>query len=481
MKTNPNRVGRVLKTTDAPGESRWTTTKAPYTSPLSQRKEAPVIPMSTLPSIAGIASAVVLERGKAKLFQEGNPLIYGGACRDVIGEELSAGDEVLVVESGGACLGRGIYNPHSQYRVRVLSRVDEATFSLSFEDLIKYRFRQAASIRTALGLGESTSVYRLVNGEGDRLSGLIIDVMGDVVVIQSSAIWCEINKSVIERSLREVLNEHTLFQSETQFLWRRATSRLKQDGADDIGLDIEGPEEETSEDCYSRVVLENGVKYSINPWEGQKTGFYSDQRANRDMIRQLARDKKVLDTFCYTGGFSVNAMLGGAKDVTCVDSSQRALDEMARNVEMNDIDAAKVTVRKDDCIAFMREQLDSHGEGQYDIVICDPPKLAPKRTAVPKAVGKYTKINRLGMQLTRSGGLLLTCTCSAAMTQQPEIFRRMLQDAARQAGVEISILSTTGAASCHVMNPSYPEGSYLTAVLCSVTRPGEGQGQTQAQ
>ena len=108
------------------------------------------------------------------------------------------------------------------------------------------------------------------------------------------------------------------------------------------------------------MVLENGVKYSINPWEGQKTGFYSDQRANRDMIRQLARDKKVLDTFCYTGGFSVNAMLGGAKDVTCVDSSQRALDEVARNVEMNDIDAAKVTVRKDDCIAFMREQLDSH-------------------------------------------------------------------------------------------------------------------------
>lgn len=460
--------------------------------------------MSSLPQVPGIEGAVVLERGKAKLFQDGNPLIYGGACRGVVGdEELSAGQEVLVVESSGTCIGRGVYNPHSQYRVRLLARADEKSFSMPFEELIRSRFRQAISVRGALGLGlggseeaPATTVYRLVNGEGDRLSGLIVDVIGDVVVIQSSALWVELNKTKIERALRDVLSERSLGlrDANTQFLWRQAGSRLRQDGAAEIGLDLsdsdgssssssspvegeEGEEGSGSTLLEQQVVLENGVKYSTDPFAGQKTGFYADQRENRDMIRRLARGKSVLDAFCYTGGFSVNAMLGGAASVTAVDSSAKALEEVARNVELNGVDAGRVRVEKGDALAFMRGQIEEGA--QFDIVICDPPKLAPKRSSLPKAVGKYTHINKLGMALTRSGGLFLTCTCSAAMTQQPEIFRAMLLDAARKAGVEVTILSTTGAASCHAVHPAYPQGAYLTAVLCSVTRPGEEDSHPQ--
>jgi 23S rRNA G2069 N7-methylase RlmK/C1962 C5-methylase RlmI len=484
MKTNPNRQNRVLREQSLPGQSRWATTKAPYANSISQKEIS--IPMSSLPAVPGIDAAVVLERGKAKLFQDGNPLIYGGACKGTVGDDLTAGQEVLVVESSGTCIGRGVYNPHSQYRVRLLARADEQMFSMSFDDLMRHRFRQAISVRSALGLGDqhdlqgsATSVYRLVNGEGDRLSGLIVDVIGDVVVIQSSAIWCELNKSRIERALRDSMVEASLGlpDSNMKFLWRKAASRLKQDGAAEIGLDLLF-EDEKMEDAgaasdSSLIVLENGVKYSTDPFEGQKTGFYADQRANRDMIRRLSRGKSVLDTFCYTGGFSVNALLGGAVSVTAVDSSQKALDEMKRNVELNEIDPSKVSVEKADALAFMRGQIDA-GK-RFDVVICDPPKLAPKRSSLQKAVGKYTQINKLGMMLTESGGLLLTCTCSAAMTQQPETLRAMLHDAARKAGVEVTILSTSGAAPCHAVHPAYPQGSYLTAVLCSVTRPGSGK------
>ena len=532
FKTNPNRRGRTLvegsEDAKTPGtQSRWATTGSPYKGrpkrgprpdldfersredPRSSSKSANAprpdfrgsrgaprspsiektantpteLTTSCLPSIPGIKFGVVLERGKAKLFQDGNPLIYGGAIASIIGSEgLEAGNEVVVVDHFGNCVGRGVFNPHSQYRVRMLARFGEkALFNLPLEELLTERLKSCISLRSSLGLGVAsktseaghTDVFRLCNGEGDRMGGLVIDVLGRHIVIQSSAVWCEVHKEAIVAAVQESLQQNgdKLFTPKDgwKILWRQAGSRLRQDGY--LGEVEEGVVEDTLEREEEKyIVSENGVLYYANPEEdGQKTGFYADQRENRRLIRSLARGKSVLDTFCYTGGFSVNAALNGASSVTCVDSSAPALDAARKNVELNGLADNDINVVKADAITFMCDEADKGNS--YDIVICDPPKLAPSRSTLPRAKGKYVKINTSALSLVNDGGLLLTCTCSGAMTQQPDIFLKMIQESAKNAGVEITVLSTTHAAPDHALHASYSEGKYLTAVLCGVSRP----------
>ncbi len=506
-KTNPNRRGRTLAEGSPnagtnPG-ARWASTGLPYNGIQRQKKtqtnvksrhgsprspslersanESTDLDSSCLPNIPGINSGVVLERGKARLFQDGNPLIYGGAIASIIEpDSLSAGEEVAVVDHFGNCVGRGVFNPHSQYRVRVLARFSEkALFHLPLKDLLIARLKSCISVRASLALGVAsehsegghTDVFRLCNGEGDRMGGLVIDVLGRHIVIQASALWCEVHKETIITALQESLLEHAgeLFslQDGWKIFWRQAGSRLRQDGY--TGEAKEGVVHNTIQGNEEAVVRENGVLYYANAEDGQKTGFYADQRENRRLIRGFTRGKTVLDTFCYTGGFSINAALGGASRVTCVDSSSPALDVAKKNLELNDLhDKNIVNVVKADAIAYM---LDEAALGnKYDIVICDPPKLAPSRSTLPRAKGKYTKINTAGLSLVSDGGLFLTCTCSGAMTQQPELFLKMIQESARNAGVEITVLSTTNAAPDHTLHASYTEGKYLTAVLCGVSR-----------
>ena len=514
FKTNPNRVGRVLTsegafTTDT--QSRWASTGLPYKGAKESFRRPPNfrglnaqvnnskaseevqvrMDASCFPDVPGVTSGIVLEKGKARLFQDGNPLIYGGAVAHVIeadAEMLSAGNEVFVVDHFGNCIGRGVFNPHSQYRVRMLVRVNEkGLFYLPIKEVLTKRLINCIRLRASLGLGVSsklsetghTNVFRLCNGEGDKLSGLIIDVMGNNIVIQSSAVWCEVHKEDVIASLRASLHSmgNELFQGgfneeKIRILWRQAESRLRQDGftgESENGI-VHGGERETVEEDH--IVEESGILYYANAQEGQKTGFYADQRENRRLIRSLAKNKTVLDSFCYSGGFSISAALNGAKSVTCVDSSVPALDAVKKNLALNGIlDENLVEVVRADAISYMKEQA-QRGK-KYDIVICDPPKLAPSRSTLPRAKGKYIKINTAGLSLVKDGGLFLTCTCSGAMTQQPEMFLRALRDSAKAANVEITILRTSNAAPDHVVHPAYPEGSYLTAVLCGVTKLGQ--------
>jgi len=414
----------------------------------------------SLSMIDSTTPKVILDKGKARLFQDGNPLIYGGAVREVIGDP-QAGDEVVVNDHMGNTIGRGVFNPFSQYRVRIMARNYETLYSLSFFELLKVRVEQAVMLRKAVSLpSKINTVYRLVNGEGDRLGGLIVDVLGTTVVAQSSALWVEKHRDIIEKVLLETL-------SCDQLVWRRAEGRLKQDGYTGELDDIVSNKNEKNEksEAEDLVVFENGVKYVVCPEDGQKTGFYCDQRDNRMMIRDLSKGKTVLDTFCYSGGFSVNAAIGGAVSVTSVDSSQPALNTADKNIVLNKVDDVVTTV-KADAIAYMQKmQLEGN---LYDIVICDPPKLAPTRTSLDKAKNKYTKINAVAMSLVKPGGVLLTCSCSAAMTQSENEFRYMLMEAAKQSKRDITILSTTGAAIDHPVHVAYPEGRYLTAVLCCV-------------
>lgn len=216
------------------------------------------------------------------------------------------------------------------------------------------------------------------SGEGDRLGGLIVDILGKVVVIQSSSYWTEFHRGDVEYVLKEALGDSK------RYVWRRAESRLKQDGFNITDTERDGVDGDVS-DPEPEIVLENNVRYLVSPDEGQKTGFYCDQRANRVMIRELCAGKTVLDTYCYTGGFSINAAVGGAVKVTAVDSSQPAIDAGKANVKLNGVEGV-VEFVKADAEQFMAT-LKSQGQ-KFDVVICDPPKLAPTRNTLDRAKNK---------------------------------------------------------------------------------------------
>lgn len=437
-------------------------------------------------------ATVVLEKGKARLFQDGNPLIYGGAVKELKGNP-AAGDEVIVTDHMGNVLGRGLFNPHSTYRVRMLSRGFEKVHSLPLGKLLEARVSQALALRSSLGLpSKENTVYRLINGEGDRLGGLIVDVFDMTIVAQSSALWCEKHRDVIEASLVAAMNAAQQTESKRKrtfrLIWRRAESRLKQDGYTGRTGDDPLPAGSTAAPI---VVKENKLKYSTSPEDGQKTGFYCDQRANRMLIRGVAEGKSVLDTYCYSGGFAINAAIGGASRVVAVDSSQPALDAAAENAVLNGLTvhalkdvrevgksqaegtkSPQIELLKGDCVEVMRALAESQ-PASFDVVICDPPKLAPSRKDLDKARNKYLKINQLALSLVKPGGLLMTCTCSAAMTQAYDersgsAFLDTINEAARISRREVTLLSTSGAAADHPVNLSYQEGRYLTAVLLHV-------------
>eukprot|EP01032_Pedospumella_encystans_P025892 gene25892-29247_t len=437
---------------------------------------------------------VLITKGKERIFEQGDPLVFNGAISNIIGRPV-LGDEVLVKDFQGNLLGRGLYNPHSMYRVRVIASKDDKLINAPLAALIKGRIEQAVQSRAAMLLPRSdTDVYRLINSEGDRLSGVIVDVIGSTVVVQSSALWAEIQKESIEAGLRSVPQ----FKDKT-ILWRRALSRLNQDGLQELGTDAAIPANihcdsdvsATDNVTESEVVTENGIKYKLCAATDQKTGFYCDQRENRQLIRSLSQGKTVLDAYCYTGGFTLNAVRGGAARVTSIDSSARAIESLSENLALNNMTSFVTPTSTDNHQSNFNEELSTaeategqveliKGEAErtmqemikvkksFDVVICDPPKLAPKRADLERAMRKYKQINTLAMQLVNpKGGLLLTCTCSAAMTQSGK-FESVVQSAAKAAGRDVTIVSKSGAALDHPTVVACPESNYLTALLLYV-------------
>ena len=440
-------------------------------------------------------SQVLIAKGKERIFEQGDPLVFNGAISNIIGKPV-LGDEVLVKDFQGNLLGRGLYNPHSMYRVRVIASKDDKLINAPLAALIKGRIEQAVQSREAMVLPRSdTDVYRLINSEGDRLSGVIVDVIGSTVVVQSSALWAEIQKESIEAGLCNVPQ----FKDKT-ILWRRALSRLNQDGLQELGatdatipanFNADSDASATDNVAESEVVTENGIKYKLCAATDQKTGFYCDQRENRQLIRSLSPGKTVLDAYCYTGGFTLNAVQGGAARVTSIDSSARAIESLSENLALNNMTSFVAPASTNNHQSNLNEELSTakatdgqveliKGEAErtmqemikakksFDVVICDPPKLAPKRADLERAMRKYKQINTLAMQLVNpKGGLLLTCTCSAAMTQSGK-FESVVQSAAKAAGRDVTIVSKSGAALDHPTVVACPESNYLTALLLYV-------------
>lgn len=286
-----------------------------------------------------------------------------------------------------------------------------------------------------------------------RLSGLIVDVFGDIAVVASSAAWVVKYRPEIESYVSRI-------SAATHIIWRPSIDILKEEGLDVSNL-------KTFKACshMEKVkVIENGIFYSVS-LEGQKTGFYADQRENRCLIHSISKSQRVLDVCCYSGGFALNAAAGGADDVIGVDSSVPALELAKENVQLNNLDPGRISFLKEDATEFMRRAVSKNE--MWDLVILDPPKLAPRRKVLQSASGMYRSLNSLAMQITKRGGLLMTCSCSGAMTQSG-LFLRTLQGAATMAGRKITVLRHAGAACDHPIDPSYPQGAYLTNYLLRV-------------
>ncbi|ESQ29843.1 hypothetical protein EUTSA_v10011478mg [Eutrema salsugineum] len=407
---------------------------------------------------SGVAK-VVLKKGKTQLFKDGSPMVYSGAVDRIIGKPPpQTGDVVIVADGSENPIGWGLYNSVSMFCVRLMQLQHESTrdpcCALNIEKLVEARITQALELRNSLGLpSATTNAYRLVNSEGDRLSGLIVDVFGDIAVVASSAAWLEKYRSQVEACLRSV---HGI----NHINWRPSLDVLKEDG-----FDISSLKQTQSSNLPQRLmVVENGISYAIS-LEGQKTGFYTDQRENRHLISTISAGKRVLDLCCYSGGFALNAARGGATSVVGIDSSSPALELARENVILNHMDPGKVVFLKQDSIEFMKGALSR--EETWDIVILDPPKLAPRKKVLQNAAGMYRNLNSLAMRLTRSGGLMMTCSCSGAMTQSGK-FLGILQSAAAMAGKKITVVREAGAASDHPLDPSYPQGQYLSNILLRV-------------
>ncbi|KAG2648849.1 hypothetical protein PVAP13_1NG067800 [Panicum virgatum] len=369
---------------------------------------------------------VVLKKGKTQIFRDGSPMVYSGAVDRIIGRPPpKSGDVVLVADGTEKSIGWGLYNSVSVFCVRLMQLEEEArrdpTCALNMERLLEARISSAVDLRRSLGLpSANTNAYRLINSEGDRLSGLIVDIFADVAVIASSAAWVEKYREEIQILVSKV-------NGINHIRWRPSADILKEEG-----LDISEQMEHASS-CSTVKVMENGIVYLVS-LEGQKTGFYADQRENRHFISLLSKDQRVLDICCYSGGFALHAAKGGADNVIGIDSSGSALDLANENIILNELNPGRISFVKGDATAFMKGAISKNE--LWDLVILDPPKLAPRKKVLQSASGMYRSLNALAMQVVKPGGLLMTCSCSGAMTQSG-MFLKTIQVTRRKSDLHI--------------------------------------------
>lgn len=463
---------------------------------------------------------VILKRNRqSRAFREGNPLVFSGAIAYTVSEtpmemadfvQVSVENETFKGSTSSKVkkdyknfsapkpdallqlIGWGVYNPESMYRVRILCHAtthtalakqvkDCVTSEQALSLILVDRFRTALAVREALGLpSKDTDTYRLVNGEGDGISGLAVDVLGGkVAVVMASAAWCELWKDVLMDSLRSALLRHPIYSaSPLDIVWKTTPSRLAQDGLKlEEKPDYLSPEGTGTADVRPVITMESGIRYTTYPYDpGQKTGVYCDQRDNKLQMAQLCSGKRVLDLCCYHGGFSLTAkVIGNAASCVGVDSSQDAIDICRTNAALNGISEGIDFVKAD--ISQYMKDADS-AKTTFDVIVLDPPKLAPTANDLDRATRKYHSLNRDALKLMApEGGLFMTCTCSAAMTQKDggQYFLQTVQQAALSAGRQVTLLRTSGAAACHTQSPaSFPAGAYLTAALFHVSAAAVG-------
>ncbi|ASU32401.1 class I SAM-dependent rRNA methyltransferase [Mucilaginibacter xinganensis] len=391
---------------------------------------------------------VVLKKGKEKAVLHRHPWVFSGAIENVKGKPAN-GDVVKLIDAKGAFMAYGFYNDRSRVALRLLEWDETVEIN---EQWFRGKVADAVAGRGDILLDGVTNTCRLIFSESDYLPGLIVDKYAGHLAVQVLTSGIEKMMPCIIDELQRLLNPESIFDKSD------ASSR-NHEGLETQNIVLAGnhPPERVE-------VIENGIRYNINIAEGQKSGFYCDQRDNRKIVASYASGKKVLDCFSYTGGFTLNSLKSGAASVTSVDSSVLAIDTLKENVLLNNFDTGKVTTIASDVNKQLRKFRED-GE-LFDIVVLDPPKYAPSRSALDKASRAYKDLNRLGMLLLNKGGLLATYSCSGAMNM--ETFKQVLAWAALDAGKQVQFINQFCQPEDHPVRSSFPEGEYLKGLLCRV-------------
>lgn len=388
---------------------------------------------------------VYLKRGKEESLKRFHPWIFSGAIHHA-DEGIEEGEIVRVITADGEFIAVGHYQIGS-IAVRVLSFHDES-IDISFW---RASLESALQMRIAVGIADSlqNNTYRLVHGEGDNLPGLVIDCYGDTAVMQAHSVGMHVSRMDICEALVQVMGnriKNVYYKSET-------TLPFKADLGQENGFIYGNTNENTA--------VENGLRFHVDWLKGQKTGFFVDQRENRTLLEHYSKGKRVLNMFCYTGGFSVYAMRGEAELVHSVDSSAKAIELTKKNVELNFPGDMRHEAFCEDAFKY----LDAN-DAKYDLIVLDPPAFAKHRGALHNALKGYTRLNVKGLQRIKKGGILFTFSCSQVVTK--DHFRNAVFTAAAQAGRKVRILHQLHQPADHPINIYHPEGEYLKGLVLYV-------------
>ena len=395
---------------------------------------------------------IYLKHGKEDSLLRFHPWIFSGAIHHA-DDDINDGETVRVVSSKGTFLAIGHYQMGS-IAVRVLSFRD-----VDIDDRFWFsRLESAYQLRLALGLANppQNDTYRLVHGEGDHLPGLIIDIYGKTAVMQAHSVGMHLARKTVAKQLKEVMKdqlENVYYKSETTLPFLEPEN----------GFLLGGSEE--------NIGTENGLHFRVDWLRGQKTGFFVDQRENRSLLEHYANGRKVLNMFCYTGGFSVYAMRGNAKLVHSVDSSAKAIELTRDNISLNFADDSRHEAFCEDAFKYL-ESIDQNKDTalennrSYDLIILDPPAFAKHRGALHNALKGYTRLNQKAFEKIQSGGILFTFSCSQVVTK--DNFRNAVFTAAALARRKVRILHQLHQPADHPINIYHPEGEYLKGLVLYV-------------
>jgi len=392
--------------------------------------------------------SVKLKKGKEKAVRQLHPWVFSGAIDQIKGNPEN-GDIIMVTDSSNNFLAYGFFNSKSRVAVRLLEWNLETEIN---ESWWRKKIRTAVKHRDVLNT-EDTNTYRLIFSEADFLPGLIVDRYADFLSVQILTSGIENIKNIILEELDQLLSPKGIFDRSDASARAHEGMEASSGG---ILLGTEPPEFVS--------VKENGIFYQVNIVEGQKSGFYCDQRDNRKWVADHVKDKKVLDCFSYSGGFSLNAFEKGAKEVISVDSSALALETLKRNMKMNSFNNVPHRLIQSDVNKQLRAFREENEK--FDVIILDPPKYAPSRSALTKASRAYKDLNRMAMLLLEEGGLLATYSCSGAV--DISMFKQIIAWAALDAGKEVQFIQQFSQPSDHPVRSSFPEGEYLKGLLCRV-------------
>ncbi|HJS76800.1 MAG TPA: class I SAM-dependent methyltransferase [Burkholderiales bacterium] len=388
---------------------------------------------------------LLLKKGREKSLKRRHPWIFSGAVEKVNGKP-ALGDTVELLDGTKKLLARAAYSPTSQIRARVW------TFDPSEQvdgNFFRTRIQTALALREALPAAKHANALRLVHGESDALPGLVVDRYADVLVAQFLAAGVERWREPILDALMELSGCAAIFE--------RSDAEVRK---------LEGLEPRVgfargNRNAARCPIIEYGLNFRVDVEQGQKTGFFLDQRENRQRVRSLAAGRNVLDGFCYTGGFSIAALAGGAKHVTAIESSAAALEVARENLAANPLDASRMEFQRGDVFEKLRRLRDQNAK--FDLVVLDPPKFAPTAAQVKKAARAYKDINLWALKLLAPGGLLATFSCSGGVSA--ELFQSIVAGAALDARADAKIIERFTAAADHPVALEFPEGEYLKGLL----------------